>query len=85
MYQAPYPAGELCDREGSYLPFATTKAERDAHGDSRVALEERYGSHTDYVKRVEQAAEALVAERLLLPEDAERYVDQAQRDNLFKN
>jgi hypothetical protein len=85
MYQAPYPAGELCDREGSYLPFARTKADREARGDSRAALEEHYGTHTDYVERVEQAAEALVAERLLLPEDAERYVNQAKRDNPFKN
>jgi hypothetical protein len=81
LYQSPYPEGELCDREGSYIPFATTQAEREAHGDSRASLQERYGHHADYVKRVERAAAALVSERLLLPEDAERYVNEAKRDN----
>ena len=25
LYAAPYPEGELCDREGSYIPFAATR------------------------------------------------------------
>jgi hypothetical protein len=33
------------------------------------------------VQAVAKAADALVAERLLLPEDAERYVNEAKRDN----
>jgi hypothetical protein len=81
LYQAPYPEGELCDREGSYWPFATSKADREVHGDSRASLEERYGTHANYVQAVAKAADALVAERLLLPEDAERYVNEAKRDN----
>src|SRR4029453_2088138 len=32
LYAAPYPEGELCDREGSYVPFAMTRAERGVHG-----------------------------------------------------
>ncbi|MDH3604993.1 MAG: alpha/beta hydrolase domain-containing protein [Candidatus Tectomicrobia bacterium] len=83
LYKAPYPEDELCDREGSYLPFARRQAEREAHGDFRASLEERYGNHADYVKTVAKATEALVAERLLLPEDAERYVNEAKRDNPF--
>jgi hypothetical protein len=33
-------AGELCDLDGAYLPFAKTKAERDATGDGRLSLAE---------------------------------------------
>ena len=61
---------ELCDRDGSLIPFARTKAEREAAGDPRPSLDERYGSRDAYVARVEAAAEALVADRLLLPADA---------------
>jgi hypothetical protein len=70
--------GELCDRDGSYLPFAKTKAEREASGDPRPSLEERYGSRQAYVAKVKAAAEALVAERLLLPADAAAYVRAAE-------
>ena len=79
VYKAPYPEGELCDREGSYLPFAKTPTERQACGDPRPSLTERYGSHEAYVKQVEAAVQTLVEARLLLPEDAARYVDEARR------
>ncbi len=74
---AAYPT-ELCDRDGTYLPFARTRAEREETGDPRLSLEERYGPQTAYVTRVREAAERLVAARLLLPEDAERYVRAAE-------
>ncbi len=66
--------GELADRDGSLIPFARTKEERDATGDPRPSLEERYGTHETYVAKVEAAAAALVAERLLLPPDAAAYI-----------
>ncbi len=75
--------GELCDRDGSYVPFARTKAEREAAGDPRPSLEERYGARADYVAKVKAAADALVAERLLLPADAERYVKAAAASDRF--
>jgi alpha/beta hydrolase family protein len=74
---------ELCDRDGSYIPFARTKAERQVAGDPRPSLEERYASRADYVAKVKAAAEALVAERLLLPADAERYVKAAEASDRF--
>src|SRR5262249_18963365 len=61
---------ELCDRDGSAIFFARTKAEREASGDPRLSLEERYGSRDAYVAKVKAAADALVAERLLLPAGA---------------
>ena len=71
-YKTPYPQGELCDRDGSYAPLPKTKAERMSSGDPRLSLEERYGDHAGYVAQVTAAAAALVKERLLLPEDADR-------------
>jgi len=71
---------DLCGLSGAYVPFAKTKAERLAKNDPRLSLEERYGDHAGFIKAVEEATRALVAERFLLPEDAERYV-KAAREN----
>jgi hypothetical protein len=65
---------ELADRDGSFIPFAQTKAAREETGDPRPSLEERYGNREAYVAKIKAAAEALVAERLLLPSDAAAYV-----------
>ena len=75
--------GELADRDGSFIPFARTKAEREAAGDPRLSLAERYGTRDAYVAKVEAAAAALVAERLLLPADAAAHVEAAQACNRF--
>jgi hypothetical protein len=83
FYKAPYPEGELCDREGSYVPFAKTKTERLANGDPRPSLEERYGNHGAYVQRVKEVVRELLEARLLLPEDAARLVDEAECCQLF--
>ena len=71
-----------CSAMGSFIPFATTKAERLASGDPRLSLEERYGTHRRYVQAVETAAQQLVADRLLLPEDASAYVQAAKNRDL---
>jgi hypothetical protein len=83
VYKAPYPAGELCDRDGSYLPFARTRAERERAGDPRLSLEERYGDRAGYVRQLSAAADTLVAERLLLAEDAARFIEAAQHTIAF--
>jgi alpha/beta hydrolase family protein len=75
--------GELADRDGSFIPFARTKQEREAAGDPRPSLEERYGTRDAYVAAVEAAAAALVAERLLLPADAAAYVETAKACDRF--
>ncbi len=75
--------GELADRDGSLIPFARTIGEREAAGDPRPSLEERYGSREAYVARVEAAAAALVASRLLLPADAAVYVKAAKACDRF--
>ena len=74
---------ELCDRDGSLIPFARTRSERETAGDPRASLEERYGTRDAYVARVEAAAAALVADRLLLPADAAAYVKAARECDRF--
>ena len=75
--------GELCDRDGIFAPFARTRADRERTGDPRLSLEERYGSRDAYVARVKEAADALADARLLLPEDAARYVAAAEASDRF--
>lgn len=74
---------ELCDRDGSLIPFARTGQEREAAGDPRPSLEKRYASRAAYVAEVRAAAAALVAERLLLPSDANAYVRTAESCERF--
>src|ERR1700761_3274940 len=40
LYKAPYPEGELADRDGTFLPFAETEATRG--NDPRASLAARY-------------------------------------------
>ncbi len=83
LRKAGYAEGEQFWNTGSFVPFARTRAERLACGDPRPSLEERCASHADYVEAVRRAAEARVAEGLLLREDAERMVAAAQERNPF--
>ena len=76
--------GEACLFFGSTLPFATTLAARQASGDARLSLAERYSSKADYVSKVQAAAQALVDERLLLQEDVAGYVKSAQTQTLLQ-
>jgi hypothetical protein len=74
----------LCSLQGSFIPFAKTRAERIAVGDPRPSLEERYGDHAGYIAAVRAATERLQAERLLLPEDAARLVSEAEASDVLK-
>jgi hypothetical protein len=78
LYRAPYPAGELADRDGTFLAFAATDAERAAAGDARPSLEERYATQADYVSGVATVVEQLCDDRLLLAEDAAEYIGRAK-------
>jgi len=69
---------ELADRDGSRIPFARNRAEREAADDPRPSLQERYGSREAYMAQFKAAAAALVAERLLLPTDAEAFIAAAK-------
>jgi Alpha/beta hydrolase domain len=68
LYKAPLPAGELADRDGTYLALAATRAEREISGDPRPSIEERYPTHDAYAARVREVVAALQRDRLLLAE-----------------
>ncbi|MBI4498709.1 MAG: hypothetical protein HY689_12520 [Chloroflexi bacterium] len=69
--------GEWVPMAGATLPFPRTAAERQATGDPRRAIAERYASKEAYLERVRQAALELVAQRYLLEEDVEPIVERA--------
>ncbi len=72
-----FGSGELCVASGMRIPFARTRAEREAAGDPRLSIEERYRSAREYEAAVKRAADRLVKTRLLLTEDAAAIVSQA--------
>ena len=48
-----------------------------ANGDPRLSLHERYGNNTGYVAAVTAAANSLVREGFLLPDDATSIINKA--------
>jgi hypothetical protein len=79
-----FAADELCGPIGLYIPFARSQAERRSAGDPRRSLEERYGDHLGYVSAVRVAAHRLVTERLLLREDAQRLIQEADASDVLR-
>ncbi|HLX27162.1 MAG TPA: alpha/beta hydrolase domain-containing protein [Casimicrobiaceae bacterium] len=79
-----HTSGEGCISSGSTIPFAKTAADRQASGDPRPSLAERYSSKADYVTKVQAAAQALADQRLLLQEDVATYVQSAQAQTLLQ-
>jgi hypothetical protein len=75
---AGYDKGAGCGFQGGFIPFARTRAEREAAGDPRPSLEERYGDHAGFVARVRAAATEQASQGFLLPADASRIVRQAE-------
>ena len=63
---------------GSYIPYATTRARREAAGDPRRSIEERYRGEEDYLQRVRAAAEELIRSRFMLQEDLESVLSRAK-------
>ncbi|MBI4202648.1 MAG: hypothetical protein HY532_06030 [Chloroflexi bacterium] len=62
-------AGHFMALQGAVVPFPRTRQERQALGDPRPAIEERYASKDDYLAKVHQAAQDLVGQGYLLSED----------------
>jgi len=74
-----FEKGAGCGFQGGYIPFAATRQQRLAGGDPRLSLEERYGTKANYVAKVRQAAAQSVAQHVLLPADADRLVQEAEK------
>lgn len=78
-----FAKGQYCSLAGSYIPFATAKADRLATYDPRFSLQERYGTQEGYFCVVKKATQSLVRQRFLLKEDAERLVTQAEASRVL--
>jgi hypothetical protein len=70
--------------QGAVVPFAPTEAARKEANDPRPSIEARYANDEAYVDAVKKETARAVAERLLLPEDAERAVEAAKQRKLAK-
>jgi hypothetical protein len=75
---------DLCDLLGATLPLAPTAAQARDTGDGRPALEELYKDHADYVRKLTGAARALQRDRLMLEEDVEATVREAEQHHLTR-
>jgi hypothetical protein len=64
---------------GTYLPFARTRAEREAAGDPRLSIEERYLNEAHYLGLVAESGLALIDEGYILAQDLPAILAQAQR------
>ena len=71
--------GELLSLQGSFLPFARTRAEREAANDPRPALDERFGDYANYERQFLAEAEILIGKRYLLPEELPRLKAQCEK------
>jgi hypothetical protein len=79
-----YLKGRGCGFSGGMIPFARTRAEREAVADPRPSIEERYGTHDNYVAKVKAAAQSLVQQRFLIQEDADRLVQEADASAVLR-
>jgi alpha/beta hydrolase family protein len=73
-----FHAGQVCNYVGGMVPFFKTKAQRQAAGDPRLSLEERYNnSHAGYVAAVTAAANNAYNKGYLLAADRDALIAQA--------
>ena len=75
--------GKPCNYAGGMIPFARTKAEREAAGDPRLSLEERYKNHEGYASAVKAAAAKAVAAGFLLQAAADKLIADAAASNVL--
>jgi hypothetical protein len=74
LRKAGFSEGELCDNNGSMIPFAATREERLKINDPRLSMAERYPNDGDRAAAIAKAAQQLVRDRLLLEEDAGLFI-----------
>ena len=81
-FRADWFDGGFCNFSGSFLPFPPTRAERLKTGDPRLSIEERYPDKAAYVASMRSAAATLVEQRMMLREDMDRLVAEAEKDGV---
>jgi hypothetical protein len=71
------PPEVVSSMQGSFIPFARTRADRERAHDPRLSVEERYENREHYMGLISQAAAALVTNGYLLKTDVPRILEQA--------
>jgi Alpha/beta hydrolase domain len=74
LRKAGFGEGELCDNNGTMIPFATTREERLKISDPRLSMEERYPNAGDRAAAIAKATQQLIRDRLVLEEDAGLFI-----------
>jgi hypothetical protein len=82
--ERPFHKGKMCTYAGGMVPFAKTRGERAAAGDTRLSLEERYGDHAGYVAAVRKAAANAVTQGFLLQKDADALIKAADASGVLR-
>ena len=82
--RAEFTAGDLCDLTGMTVPLRTTLSERVAAGDPRPSLQELYGDHPGYVSAIRRSASRLERQGLMLREDVEKIIEEAEASNVLR-
>jgi hypothetical protein len=75
--EASGPTTVVSNMQGSFIPLARTRADRERTGDPRRSVEERYRGRDEYLAAIAKAANELVAKGYLLKADVPRIVEQA--------
>lgn len=71
------PTNVVSSMQGSFIPLAATRADRDRTRDPRPSVGERYSSRAEYLAQISKAADALVVQGYLLKADVPAIVEQA--------
>jgi Alpha/beta hydrolase domain len=71
------PTAVVSSMQGSFIPFARTRTDRERTNDPRRSVEERYQSRDQYLALVSKAANDLVEKGYLMKADVARVVEQA--------
>jgi hypothetical protein len=74
LRKAGFGEGELCDNNGTMVPFAATREERLKNNDPRLSMAERYPGEGDRAAAIAKATQQLVRDRLMLEEDAGLFI-----------
>jgi hypothetical protein len=74
LRKAGFGEGELCDNNGTMIPFAATKDERLKNNDPRPSMAERYPNEGDRAAAIAKATQQLIHARLVLEEDAGLFI-----------
>lgn len=77
LRKAGFGEGELCDNNGTMIPFAATREERLKTNDPRLSMAERYPNEGDRSAMITKATQQLVRDRLVLEEDAGLFITNA--------